>query len=720
MNDRLKILISTLLAADSKTKLDEQLQALKLKAISVRVTLDSDAKNTLNKQLRGLKIKGFEIPIEKTAVQNAMKSVTSEADKSMASTLKKLSAYQTKLANIQQSAFGLTNPIDNSKHQENLSKYYKEIDLEINKIINSNKKLSTEQEIAMNKRFADVERLRKAYVELEKPAAKLDPKPIGDVEKELKANLKTLAQKWQNQGILVDSLKEKINNLRNLKIDDRQSLNQFRTQLKLASEEARQLNLSVRTFNKELAQNTSSNKLSIFMQDNPKAMKTNQEGFEQLKAAISDINSPAQQSRWNKMFADFKTGIKEMGQEGNTVFGSLLKNTQKFFGWLLASGSVMGAINTLRQSVSVVIELDKAIMNLRMATGYSFSETKKLLDTYTELGMRIGATTTEVAEAANSWLRQGLSIKDTNTMIENSLILSKVGMLSSAEATDYLTSATRGYNVAVKDSIGIIDMLTGVDLKAAVSAGGIAQAMSRTAASANLAGVEMSKLISYLTTVGEVTQRDMSSVGESFKTIFARMRDIKEGKDIDEAGESISNVEKVLSKVNIKLRDSTDSFRNFGDVIDGVGKNWKSYSSVQQAEIAKAFAGVRQQENFLVLMENFGKALEYNEIALNSAGTATEKMAAYDDSLDRSLKSLTTSFESFSSAFINSGLFKDGIDLMSGLLGIITSLVENFGVLGTTASVALGVFSAKNSGGMNKCRYATGDSNGNMNELRCA
>ena len=57
---------------------------------------------------------------------------------------------------------------------------------------------------------------------------------------------------------------------------------------------------------------------------------------------------------------------------------------------------------------------------------------------------------------------------------------------------------------------------------------------------------------------------------------------------------------------------------------------------------------------------------------------------------------------------------------MSGLLGIITSLVENFGVLGTTASVAMGVFSAKNGGGMNKCRYATGDSNGNMNELRCA
>lgn len=39
--------------------------------------------------------------------------------------------------------------------------------------------------------------------------------------------------------------------------------------------------------------------------------------------------------------------------------------------------------------------------------------------------------------------------------------------------------------------------------------------MSRTAASANLAGVEMEQLLGYLAVVGEVTQKSMSSVGES-------------------------------------------------------------------------------------------------------------------------------------------------------------------------------------------------------------
>jgi len=53
-------------------------------------------------------------------------------------------------------------------------------------------------------------------------------------------------------------------------------------------------------------------------------------------------------------------------------------------------------------------------------------------------------------------------------------------------------------------------------MKSAVDAGGLAEAMSRTANMANLAGVSMDKLIGYLATVGEVTQKDMSEVGTSF------------------------------------------------------------------------------------------------------------------------------------------------------------------------------------------------------------
>jgi hypothetical protein len=42
------------------------------------------------------------------------------------------------------------------------------------------------------------------------------------------------------------------------------------------------------------------------------------------------------------------------------------------------------------------------------------------------------------------WLRQGYSLEDTNELIKTSTVLSKIGLIDSAEATQYLTSAISG------------------------------------------------------------------------------------------------------------------------------------------------------------------------------------------------------------------------------------------------------------------------------------
>lgn len=210
---------------------------------------------------------------------------------------------------------------------------------------------------------------------------------------------------------------------------------------------------------------------------------------------------------------------------------------------------------------------------------------------YNKMAQELGATTTQITESADTWLRMGYSTEQTNTLIKNSLILSKVGQLESAEATKYLVSAMKGFNVEAEDSISIIDKLSAVDLESATSAGGLAEAMSRTANSARLAGVDINKLIGYIATVAEVTQRDEATVGESFKTLFARLQKVAAGADVDEEGEAINEVETVLNRLGIKLRDTQDEFRNMGDVLDEIGAKWESFNSIDQAQIATVIAG---------------------------------------------------------------------------------------------------------------------------------
>ena len=59
----------------------------------------------------------------------------------------------------------------------------------------------------------------------------------------------------------------------------------------------------------------------------------------------------------------------------------------------------------------------------------------------------------------------GYNQQETNTLIKNSMVLSKVGQLESAEATKYLVSAMKGFNIEAQNSISIVDKLSAVDLE---------------------------------------------------------------------------------------------------------------------------------------------------------------------------------------------------------------------------------------------------------------
>jgi len=83
----------------------------------------------------------------------------------------------------------------------------------------------------------------------------------------------------------------------------------------------------------------------------------------------------------------------------------------------------------------------------------------------------------------------------------------------------------------------------------------------------------------------------MESIGESFKTIFARYSNIKLGKMFEDDATNINDVEKALSLVNIKIRDSETSFRPLGDVFDELAPKWKDLEETEQNAIANALAG---------------------------------------------------------------------------------------------------------------------------------
>lgn len=386
--------------------------------------------------------------------------------------------------------------------------------------------------------------------------------------------------------------------------------------------------------------------------------------------------------------------LSRMETQSNTVGRSL---RQAFSNKLIQGFAyvvIATATRAIRQIYTNVLELDKAITDLQIATGNTREETTELVKEYAKLAKEIGATTTEVAAAADTWLRQGYSVAEANQLIVDTMMLSKLGQLDSAEASKALTSAMKGYKVAVEDAMGIVDKFTAVDMEAAVSAGDIATAMAETAASADIAGVSMDTLIGYIATVAEVTQDGAESVGTFYKTLFARMGNVKAGKFVDdETGESLNDVEKVLSSLDITMRNEKGTFRDFSEVLDEVAGKWETYDNIQQHAIATAFAGTRQQEKFMVLMENYGSALDYANTAANSAGTAQDKYgSAYLDSIEAKMNALTASWQEFSMTLLDSDIIKFLVDVLNGIVNILNAVFSlGDGAMSKAALIAASV-----------------------------
>ena len=351
----------------------------------------------------------------------------------------------------------------------------------------------------------------------------------------------------------------------------------------------------------------------------------------------------------------------------------------RLFGQHLSTAVAIAAIHALRrvlqQTYQTVIELDKALVNLQISSGKTRVELRSLITEYSSFARELGATTVEVTQAADSWLRQGYELSDVETLIRDSMMLSKLGKIDSAEATKALTSTMKGYKIAVSDASTIVDKFSTVDMNAAVSAGELATAMAECAVGADLSGISIDRLTGYLARVLETTQDGAESVGVFFKTLIARMSNIKSGKLVDpETQEDLSDVERVLKNNSITLRDNADQFRNFGDILDEVAAKWKTWSNVTQAAVAVAFSGIRNQEKFKVLMEGYDEALGYADIAANSTGNATQKYAAYLEGVEAHLNKLAAAFEKLSQTIFSSDLATRGIDFLTTVVDALQSI----------------------------------------------
>lgn len=263
------------------------------------------------------------------------------------------------------------------------------------------------------------------------------------------------------------------------------------------------------------------------------------------------------------------------------------------------------------------------------------------------------------------------------------MMLSKLGALESAQATEYLTAILNGFKLEAEDAASVVDRLISIDNIAATSAGEMATAMQYGSAVANEVGVSFNTLAAIIGTVSSVTRLSAEMIGTAFRTMFIRMQSVKAG-EIDETGQSLNNVEKTLSRIGVALRDDTDSFRPLEDVIADVAKVWGELDEVTRSQISGAVAGQRQAQMFAVLMQNYGDVAKYVAAETESLGLATDRYTIYLKGVEAAQDRVTASWEKLVQSLISSGAVAGFYDAAAGAL----TFVDAVGGIPTVLAIA--------------------------------
>lgn len=439
-----------------------------------------------------------------------------------------------------------------------------------------------------------------------------------------------------------------------------------------------------------------SNKTLTWLKNNSAAVKDYGDALEELALKQRNATSSDELKGYTKQVNALKTEAASLGKTGSSLFSDLSRGFKQIGQFALTYGVLQQIPQVFTEMANTTVKVDDAMTQLQMATGVSDSQAKELMNTYSQMGKTLKATATDVAASSTEWLKQGKSIAESQKLAEDSIVLSKIGDLSSEDATKTITAAMKSYNLDESEIMNFIDQISAIDMASATDVGGLATAFNEVAANAKQAGVSTQELLSYAAAIGETTQEGMASVGTSLNAIFSRMGNIKLSRLKDyETGEDLSNVETVLRGVGIQLRDTQDEFRDFDEVLDETAGRWDSFSGVQQRAVAQAFAGTNHMNEFMVLMQQWENVEKYIAEADNASGQSLEKYEAYQDSLSGKIEGFKNQLQEASTVFANS-------DMMSGLitggtdaLNVVTQLIDQFGLLQTAISAIGGLLTTK-------------------------
>ena len=390
---------------------------------------------------------------------------------------------------------------------------------------------------------------------------------------------------------------------------------------------------------------------------------------------------------------DFKTElassskeIKHIRQEAELLNTSLGRFIQ-FYGF----GELFRGIKTAATSMFEQIKLvDSAMVELKKVTEETDYAYEKFLDGAADKAKTLGVTMSDYVDSVTEFARMGETFGDSQVLAESANIMQMVSEnLTAEQASQYLISTMKGFNLEAEKSMAIVDALNNVSNNFSITTDGLGEALKRSSASMASANNTLEETIALITTANEVTQNP-EAVGNALKTVSMRIRGVVADDDEDsgtvlEPAKLGKIIQEVTSQytddgVGISIMADEDTFKSTYQILYELSEVWEKLKDTEQAYLLEKISGKHRATQIAAILSNGERLSEAYASALQSSGSAMEEFEKRTESVEYHLAQLSASWQELSTNAVT-------VDFVNNIIDGLRTIIETINELGVVNSI---------------------------------
>ena len=459
----------------------------------------------------------------------------------------------------------------------------------------------------------------------------------------------------------------------------------LQTDLHAASEAAKELQ-----FHLNNAFNASTGNFDLSMLD--RSLKTSNSNITDLSVKLLSAGATGQQA-FVKLAQSISLADQPMFRISNRMkeFAVTMKNTVK---WQLSSSMLHGFMGAVQSAYGYAQDLNESLNNIRIVTGYNIDKMAQFAEQANKAAKALSTTTTDYTDASLIYFQQGLSDAEVQGRTDTTIKLANVTGQSVEETANQMTAIWNNFDDGSKSLDYYADVITALGAATASSSKEISEGLNKFSAIAESVGLSYEYASAALATVTATTRQSADVVGNSFKTLFARIQGLNLGETLDD-GTTLNKYSEALFKVGINVKDQSGQLKDMNTILDEMGSKWNTLSKDQQVALAQTVGGVRQYTQLIALMDNWDYFQQNLGVATGAEGTLNKQAEIYAESWEAAEKRVQAAAEGIYQSLLDDKFFISlnngfaivlkGIDaFIDGAGGVKTVLTGIAGIIMTT------------------------------------